>query len=553
MATYRYTRWDGRSLAFDPKQAGKGAPDKKGRSSGKFPADDVFREFANNLVYGFSAREALEWMMRNGFDLPNQSMRVMGLSDIIQELRKRREEFFSQYNLEKALDEVRGALEDIRNFENQTLSSSPLPERERSRRKNFLENLPSSASEALSALDGYDFLDERAKETYEELRSKFDRIRELENFRDRYRPFFQGEQSLSFNEALDLMDRFNRLVDLERALEQGELDSLDLENLREFFSEQGYESLIILRDLRRELMDAGYLGEGAMGPELTPKGIRRIGAQALRDIYAGLEKDRPGPHETDRPGAGRIVPDSSKPYHFGDPFHVDLSRTFLNALTRGGARVPLPIEPEDFEVFEVEHSTQTATVMLVDMSWSMSWEGRFPAAKKVALALAHLIRTRFPKDHFYTVGFYTRARQLSLKELPEIIWNSGDPFTNLQEGLRLADKLLDRHKNANKQIILVTDGQPTAYSLKGELLVEWPWDFGGISPRASYETLREVRRITKKQIRINTFMLDDSPALVSFINELARINKGKAFYTRPDLLGQYLLVDYLEGKKKRVG
>jgi len=549
MALYRYSRWDGRRPAFDPKGPAKGPLGKDA-----YPTSDAFRELANNLIYGFNTREALDWMMRNGFDLPSRQMRVMGLQDLVQELRKRREEMFGRHNLEHALDEIQQALEDIRNFEAQAISQAPgLQDRERQRRESFLDNLPSGASEAIRALDEYDFLDERAREIFEDLKAKAQRIQDVEQFRDRFRPFFQGEGSLGFDEAADLMDRFNRLTELERALEQGELTQVDLENLSEFLSEEGYESFLILRDLKERLGEAGYLSEGLGGLELTPKGMRRIGSQALTDIYADLERDRMGPHDTEQRGVGRIVPERTKPYQFGDPFHVDLSRTFLNALTRRKPKLPLEVSPGDFEVFDVEHTTQTATVMLVDMSWSMSWEGRFPAAKKVALALAHLIRTKYPKDEFYTVGFYTRARELTLKELPEIIWNSGDPFTNLQEGLKLADRLLSRHKPANKQIILVTDGQPTAYSQKGELLVEWPWDFGGISPRASYETLKEVKRITQKSVRINTFMLDDSPALVSFINELTRINKGRAFYTRPDLLGQYLLVDYIRGKKKRVG
>lgn len=551
MARYRYSRWNNSQCPFDPKGAGRpaGEKDKDG-----FPVNDVFRELADNLIYGFNTREALDWMMRNGFDLPSRQMRVMGLSDLVQELRKQREELFQKYNMDNSLDKVRQALEDIRNFESQTIQNrGDLSGRDRMERESRMENLPSNPTEAIHALEDYDFLDERAAEMYDELKGMADQIRNLENFRDRFRPFFRGNESLDFDQALEMMNRFNNLVDLERALEHGEFEKINPEDLSEFLSREGYDSFIILRDMRDRLTEAGLLGEGNSGPQITPKGMRRIGAEALDDIYSVLEKDRPGPHETRERGVGKIIPESSKPYHYGDPFHVNLPRTLMNALTSRQSGVPMKLEPEDFEVHEIEHTTQTATVMLVDMSWSMSWEGRFPAAKKVALALAHLIRTRFPNDHFYTVGFYTRARELTAKELPEIIWNSGDPFTNLQEGLRLADKLLARHKSANKQIILVTDGQPTAYTSRGELLVEWPWDFGGISPRASYETLREVKRITQKHIRINTFMLDDSPALVSFINELSRINKGRAFYTRPDMLGQYLLVDFIRGKKKRVG
>lgn len=550
MRIFRYSKWDGSQFEYDP----EATPGTKPGAASREDVKDFFQELSNNLIHGFSAQEALDWMMRNGFEMPSRQMRVMGLNELAHELRKQRQEMFEKYNLDNSLDEIKQALEDIRNFESQTLHQRPdLEESDRTRREQFLENLPGTPSAAIDALEDYDFLDERAREIYEDLRSKRDQIRDVENFRDRHQNQFTGEESLDFENASDMVNRFNQMQNMERALEQGDFQMMDLDQLSQLLSEEGFESLVILMNMGDSLRDAGLLGEGIAGPELTPKGMRRIGAKALDDLYADLSKDQLGPHETRERGVGRILPESSKPYQYGDAFHVNLPRTFMNALTSRGGGIPLQFEQGDFEVHEVEHTSQTATVMLVDMSWSMSWEGRFPAAKRVALALSHLIRTRFPNDHFYTVGFYTRARELSLKELPEIIWNSGDPFTNLQDGLRVADRLLAKHKNANKQIILVTDGQPTAYTLKGELLVEWPWDFGGISPRASYETLKEVRRLTEKDIRINTFMLDDSPALVGFINELSRINKGRAFYTHPDRLGEYLLVDFLKGRRKKVG
>jgi uncharacterized protein with von Willebrand factor type A (vWA) domain len=191
-------------------------------------------------------------------------------------------------------------------------------------------------------------------------------------------------------------------------------------------------------------------------------------------------------------------------------------------------------------------------VLLLDMSWSMSWEGRFAAAKRVALALESLIRTRFPRDYFGIVGFYTRAVELRLADLPEASWNMGDPFTNLQDGLRLASRLLARHPSNNRQMIVVTDGQPTAYFAAGRLHCEWPLSFGGISVRAANETLREVERVTRQGVVINTFMLDDSPSLRAFVERLTRINKGRALYTSPDRLGEYLLVDYVAKKRKRV-
>ncbi len=545
---FRYSRWDGSKPAFDPETWGEDDPD--GESG--FPLDDAFQELTENLIYGFNVEEAFEWMMRNGFDLPSRNMRVMGLTDLIQELRRRREEMFQQGNLEHSLDDIRQKLNDLRSFELQTLYQTPgLDERDRQSRESKLDQLPQGLARAIEELEGYDFLDERAKEIYDELRERLDDIRDLENFRNRYDRMFNGEENLDFNGAVQMMRQFQRMNQLERALENGDFQKISPEDLKELLSKEGAESFMILRDLRRRMEQGGLVNADGK-PELTPKAIRKIGSRALKDIYDGLSKEGLGAHETQFRGPGRLLPDSSKPYQFGDAFNVDLGKTFRNALSSQGAQLPIRISPDDFEVHDIEFTTENATAMLIDMSWSMSWEGRFPAAKKVALALAHLIRTKFPKDKFYAVGFYTRARELKVSDLPEMIWNSGDPFTNLQEGLSVADKLLMRHKNANKQIILVTDGQPTAYVSKGELMVEWPWDFGGISPRASSETLKEVEKVTAHNIRINTFMLDDSPALMGFISKLSRINKGRAFYTRPNALGKYLLVDYLKGRKERV-
>ena len=246
-----------------------------------------------------------------------------------------------------------------------------------------------------------------------------------------------------------------------------------------------------------------------------------------------------------------LRPDETRPYRFGDPLALHLVNTLKKALARRPG-TPLAIAPDDFEVYAADQTTTSSTVLLLDMSWSMSWEGRFAAAKKVAMAMEALVRSRYPRDYFAIVGFFTRAVELRLRDLPEASWNMGDPFTNLQDGLRLAADLLSRHPSSNQHIIVITDGQPTAYFSRGRLYCEWPLSFGGISMRAAQETLREVERVTRRGITINTFMLDDSPSLRAFVERMTRINKGRALYTRPDRLGQYLLVDYLTKKRKRV-
>jgi uncharacterized protein with von Willebrand factor type A (vWA) domain len=329
-------------------------------------------------------------------------------------------------------------------------------------------------------------------------------------------------------------------------------------------SENAVRSLVVIRDLERSLRDAGYLRAGPHGDELTPRAIRRIGAQALASVYGSLRKGRPGSHATVARGAALPRPDETRPFQFGDPLDLDVVRTLLNGVRRGRARAALAsavgaaataqparieLDIDDFEVRECDTATQTTTVMLLDMSWSMSWAGRFPAAKRVALAMDHLIRTRFPRDDFFVVGFSTRARELPIRDLPLATWDMGDPFTNLQEGLQLAERLIERHPSPSPQILVITDGQPTAYFLGRELHVEWPMGFGGISPHAVAETLKTVRRVTRRGITINTFMLDDAPELVGFVERMTEINRGRAFFSSPRQLGTFLMVDFVARRR----
>jgi uncharacterized protein with von Willebrand factor type A (vWA) domain len=356
---------------------------------------------------------------------------------------------------------------------------------------------------------------------------------------------------VDYGAALELMRTMQRLKRLEEQLIAGDVDAIDEDLVREFLGTDALLHVATLRQMLALLGQAGYI-TGREGPvRLSPKGIRRIGQLALRDIYQGLLRDRAGSHRVERQGGAEPRRESSKPYRHGDALDLDLVTTLKNALRRA-PRSPLKLAGEDFEVFEGDQTTTTSTVFLLDMSWSMSWDGRFAAAKKVALAMESLIRTRYPRDFFGIVGFFTRAVELKLGDLPEASWNMGDPFTNLQDALRKASGILARHPSANRQIILITDGQPTAYFHGGRLFCEWPLSFGGISIRAAQETLREVERITRQGIVVNTFMLDDSPTLRAFVDRMTRINKGRAFYTRPDRLGEYLLVDYVAKKRRRV-
>ncbi len=484
----------------------------------------------------------------------------MGIEELLAELRQQARDLMSQFNMDQTFDERWAQLRDLLDREEGALREQAGLESERwNEFRGRRDQMGRRLSEALEAFRDHEWADAEAESAYQELLQSLDDAAALEEFHGRNRAQLQGPEGLGFEEALELMRRIEALSALARDLMEGNFDRLSPDELRELLGEEGTQSIMILRDLEGALERGGYLREGEGGLELTPRAIRRLGELALDQIYASLHQGGPGAHETVHRGSGQVCTERSRPYVFGQPAHLDAIGTLRNALRRGGPRAgaagaqpSVRLEPGDLEVFETDQLTETTTVLLLDMSWSMSWSGRWPAAKRVAVAMDHLIRTRYPRDHFFIVGFYTRARELRLHELPELSWNMSDPFTNLQDGLRVAQRLIDRHPSPNRQIIVITDGQPTAYFQGRELHVEWPSGYGGISPRANRETLREVRKITAKGITINTFMLDDSPQLMSFVEAMTRINKGRAFYTTPGQIGEYVMVDYLTHKRQRV-
>jgi uncharacterized protein with von Willebrand factor type A (vWA) domain len=533
----RYSRWDGSQRPFS------------------LAAEAALDELARHLMEGMSVDEALSWMRYQGFELAGQDFRVMGVEELLQQLRQKARELMAGRNMDRAFDSRMQRLSDALDREERALGERHGTESQRwNDFKTRRESLPRKLSEALRRFETHEWADAEAEAEYRDLFEELGDVRALEEFQARNRQTLRGGQSLSFEEALELMRQVERLSQLARNLLEGNFSSISLDELRELAGEEGVESLLILRDLRGRLEQAGYLREGQGGLELTPRAIRRIGELALEDIYGSLKRGAPGAHQTLHRGGGAITIERTKPYVFGEPAHLDAVSTVRNALLRDPAHagVPVHVEPQDLQVWDTDQQTDTTTVLLLDMSWSMSWSGRWPAAKRVAIAMDQLIRTRYPRDRFFIVGFYTRARELKIPELPELVWNMEDPFTNLQDGLRVAQRLIDRNPSSNKQIIVITDGQPTAYFVGDELRVEWPSGVGGTSPRANKETLGEVSRVTRKGITINTFMLDDSPELMRFVEAMTKINKGRAFYTTPGQIGEYVMVDYLSRKRRKI-
>ncbi|MBX3027455.1 VWA domain-containing protein [bacterium] len=528
MHRIRYTEWDG-------------------SQKGRLTAERVFEKLAEYLSYTDDLQQAWEWLLRHGLEM--DGVRVMGLDEFLEQLREAGRARQRQYNLDRALDPMAEKLEELLDLERATLDAQD--DESAAAKRAQLDQLPRRLSDAIEQLRDYDFEDGDARADFESLLEELETLRALEDFQRRYGELFQGPQSLDYEQAVDLMREMERLKQLEDDLLAGRLETISLDDLREALGNDAAQDFQTLRQFLLVLQQAGYVGQRGGRVQLSPKGMRKIGQLALRDIYQDLLRDRAGGHQADHRGLSDVRPEETRPYQFGDPMHVDVARTLRHALARD-PRPPLRLQAGDFEVYETIHATTASTVLLLDMSWSMSWEGRFAAAKKVALAMESLIRSRFPRDYFAVVGFYTRATELTLRDLPEASWNMGDPFTNLQDGLRLASDLLAKHPSPNQQMIVITDGQPTAYYARGRLYCEWPLSFGGISMRAAQETLKEVERVTRNGVVINTFMLDDSPSLRAFVERMTRINRGRALFTRPDRLGEYLLVDYIARKRKRL-
>jgi uncharacterized protein with von Willebrand factor type A (vWA) domain len=246
-------------------------------------------------------------------------------------------------------------------------------------------------------------------------------------------------------------------------------------------------------------------------------------------------------------GAGGERVEETKQYESGDDFQIHLQKTIMNSIYRQPGTPPIKLSTEDFEVFKTEELTRSATVLMLDMSLSMPMRGNFEAAKRVAVALDGLIRSQYPKDSLYIVGFSSFARQVKKEDVIRMSWDDFDPYTNMQHGFNLARRLLSKETCNNKQIILISDGEPTAHTEGGSLFFQYP-----PSLRTIQLTLREVRICTQKGIVINTFMLESGRFLGAFVTQMARMNKGRVFYTSADSLGQYLLVDYVSNKTKRI-
>jgi Ca-activated chloride channel family protein len=345
--------------------------------------------------------------------------------------------------------------------------------------------------------------------------------------------------------AMGLRRLFNHLLlqtggDVEKAMEwmralqqRGLIDpSIDLEA---FFASLVDQNLI------------GPDGEGNL--VLTAGGEREIRRDALDEIFGGLKKAATGYHSVASAGQGSERLTETRPYQFGDdPMSIDANRTLQNALRNNDPADPISIAEDDFEVFETEHNSNCATVVMIDISHSMILYGedRITPAKKVALALTELILTKYPKDSIDVVLFGDEATEVPISEIPYV--EVGPFHTNTRAGLELAQKILRRRKHNNKQIFMITDGKPSALTENGRLYT----NSFGLDMKIVNRTLEEADRCRRAQIPITTFMLATDPMLVNFVEQLSKINRGRAFYSSPDRLGEYILADYIRNRRKFV-
>ena len=359
---------------------------------------------------------------------------------------------------------------------------------------------------------------------------------------------FSGDQPMNMADANQLLQQLGDIDQLENLLKgatnPGALAEVDLDRARQLLGDEAARSLEQMAELARRLEESGLVENKEGRLELTPRGIRQLGQNALDELFTKLDMDKAGQHEMPRIGTGHERDHSTKQYEFGDPFNLDIGRTVRNAIQRAGSGTPVRLTPEDFEIERTEHLVRSSTVLMIDLSLSMPMRGNFLPAKKVTMALHALITSRFPRDYLGLVGFARRAEELKPELLPEVSWDF-DYGTNMHEAFMIARRLLAR-QTGTKQVIMITDGEPTAHVMgNGQVFFDYP-----TRPETRDATLRQVMLCTKDGITINTFMLDPNPYLTDFVESMSRLNGGRAFFTTPEDLGDYVLVDFLQNKRE---
>ncbi|KAB8182249.1 vWA domain-containing protein [Microbispora catharanthi] len=358
-----------------------------------------------------------------------------------------------------------------------------------------------------------------------------------------------GEQPMDMGDAVTALQELADLGDLETALRQdypgARLDDIDEAAIRRALGRSAVDDLEALRQVERELEAQGYLRRNRGKLELTPKAVRRLGETALRRVFASLDSGRRGDHDQRDAGTAGEPTGSTRSWRFGDEQPIDVVRTVVNGVRRGGG-APVSLSVDDFEVVETERRSAAAVCLLVDLSYSMALRGTWAAAKQTALALQALVASKFPQDAVQIIGFSNYARVLRPDELAGLEWDMVQG-TNLHHALLIAGRHLDRHPDFEPVVLVVTDGEPTAHLMRnGVPRFEWP-----PSQETLTLTLAEVDKMTRRRATINVFMLAADDRLREFVDEVARRNGGRVFSASADRLGEYVVSDFLRARRTR--
>jgi uncharacterized protein with von Willebrand factor type A (vWA) domain len=358
---------------------------------------------------------------------------------------------------------------------------------------------------------------------------------------------FEGIDPLDMPQAMDMMGELGDIDQLDNLLRgatnPGALAEVDIDRARDLLGEESAQSLERMAEIARMLEESGLIENKEGRYELTPRAIRRMGNGALDEIFKRMSPDMLGKHQLERTGQGHERDFDTKPYEYGDRFNLHIEKTLRNAVARTGGGIPIQLHADDFEIERTEQLTRSSTVLMLDVSMSMAMRDNFLPAKKVTMALHSLISSQYPRDFLGMVSFSEVAREFNAATLPELSWDYVYG-TNMQHAFQVARQMLAR-QTGTKQIIMITDGEPTAHiSKSGRPYFNYP-----PSQETVDLTLAEVAKATREDIRINTFVLDVTHYLQNFVEQISRMNGGRAFFTTNEDLGDYLLMDFVDQKQ----
>jgi uncharacterized protein with von Willebrand factor type A (vWA) domain len=358
---------------------------------------------------------------------------------------------------------------------------------------------------------------------------------------------FEGIDPLDMPQAMDMMGELGDIDQLDNLLRgatnPGALAEVDIDRARDLLGEESAESLERMAEIARMLEESGLIENREGRYELTPRAIRRMGNGALEEIFKRMSPDMLGKHHLERTGQGHERDFDTKAYEYGDRFNLHIEKTLRNAVARTGGGIPVQLHADDFEIERTEQLTRSSTVLMLDISMSMAMRDNFLPAKKVTMALHSLISSQYPRDFLGMVSFSEVAREFNAATLPELSWDYVYG-TNMQHAFQIARQMLSK-QTGTKQIIMITDGEPTAHiSKSGQPYFNYP-----PSQQTVDLTLAEVAKATREDIRINTFVLDVTHYLQNFVEQISRMNGGRAFFTTNEDLGDYLLMDFVDQKR----